>query len=101
MKDSDLLRHLLETEQQAKSLVEEAQVSADRRIQEVLEEKQAEFLSRREDAIRRLDGNIEEFMKTLEMERQRELAVFEESIRKEPVFPDDASRVIRETLLKL
>lgn len=100
MMESDLLKRLLEAEQQAKMLVQEAQNRADLKVRETSAALQARLQQERDSRLKELDREFAAFTKDLEEKRDRELHEYEASLQKEPAFPEDAFRAIREILWK-
>jgi hypothetical protein len=98
MMDSDIIKRLLETERQAKALVDESQKISDRKIEDAIRVKQREFAASRECKIRELDSAYAEYKAEIEKKRLNEIEDYEKKMREEPLFLDEAERALRETL---
>ncbi len=101
MNDTDLLKDLLETEQAAKSLVDEAQKKADVLLSHVRQEKQKEYNSRIEEGTRARDRKIESFKTELENKKTKEIEDYRSRIRTMRVNGELAFEKLRELLKDL
>jgi len=96
--ESDFLKKLLETEQQAKLLVQEAGSRADAKIREAAAALQNRLQEERESRLVELDREYAAFAESLKERRNTELQEYDAQLEKEPVFPDKAFQAIREVL---
>jgi vacuolar-type H+-ATPase subunit H len=99
MNDTDLLKKLLSAEGSGRELVREAEDEADRRVREALVSLENDFLSAREACLTEFSREIVSYSRSLEDEQNRKLEAFEEALRKERVFSEDAALALRKILL--
>lgn len=101
MRNTDLLKSLLDSERQAKIIVQEAESRADKIVRNIAAAMQSELLEKRKKKIIELDKDLSDFGIKLEAEKQIELSGYEESLQKEPVFLEDAYKALREIISEL
>ena len=101
MNDSDLLKDLLETEQAAKSLVDEAQKKSDSLLSRVRQEKQKEYNLRIEEGTKERDRKLESFKADLEKKKTKEIEDYRSRIRTMRVNGGLAFEKLRELLKDL
>lgn len=99
--DSDFLKKLIDTEQRAKMLVEEALNRGDVKVREAQTALNARLMEEREKKLDELDQDYGVFAKEIQKKRDLELLEYEATLKNEEVFPDEAFRAIREVLAKL
>jgi vacuolar-type H+-ATPase subunit H len=99
MTDTDLLKKLLSAEGSGRELVREAEDAAAKRLRETLVSLENDFRSAREACVTEFSRTFSDFSAGLENEQTRKLEVFEEALRKEQIFSEDAARALRKILL--
>lgn len=98
MNDTDLLKDLLETEQTAKHLVDEAQKKSDSFISRVKQEKQKEYDRRLEGGARERDKKIEAFKADLEAKKKKEIEEYRTVVHSTKIHGENAFVKLRELL---
>lgn len=98
MNDTDLLKDLLETEQAAKNLADEAQKKSDALLSHLKQEKQKEYQRRIEEGTKERDRKIESFKADLENTKTKEIEDYRNRIRTMSVDGEGAFGKLRELL---
>jgi F0F1-type ATP synthase membrane subunit b/b' len=101
MAESDILKKLILTENEAKKLIAEAQIHADRKTEALIQEKQDELRIRREEKHTEIEGRLKNFKADQEKSRQDEVSAFRDSLSADEVDENRASRTVKAILKML
>jgi F0F1-type ATP synthase membrane subunit b/b' len=94
MDEEGVLRHLLEVEAKASTLVDDAQAEADRRIAENERQNRSRYDERYSQEAAELDAAYEKEIAAVKLEYQRQLDEYRESLGAMPVYTDAFSGLV-------